>query len=360
VINKINDTSLENFANSDIKEQIFNRLFPIDQKEGFYMNQKIGNCYLIASLNSMRLNKNFMQDLYKNIEFVLWKTIYDSKVIYKFSDWEKITVVLKDLKIQKEQVNIQELNNIVEIFNKWQRLPIDNYSFTQTELNNALEKIDTTEEILKNIENNKQKVSDLLWMEKLEFFEDSRWRKKMLFKKEFVWEIEEQIKNKNWEYYDLLKKEKTYNSVNAPLWYKILEALYTKKVFWLNMRKNTISWKSIDVFNLFLDDKKWGKKTLQLNFNKEQIIDILYSFNSHSNDFIITASIYKRNPLNTTAYFYYKNKKMAEWHAYSIVWFNKEKWEIEVVNPWNNNEILSFSIDDFFKLFSDIVLAKKD
>ena len=318
------------------------------------MKQKTGNCYLIASLNIMRLNKYFMQDLYKNIDFVLWKSIYDSKIIYSFPDWEKVEIFLKDLKIQKDELQIKELEEIIEVFNKKDEKLNNNF------LNSInLEEVDIVEEILMYIEKNKQKVAELLWEEKIEFYEDSRWRKKILFKKDFVEEIEEQIKNKTWEYYEYLLEDKKYLSVDAPLGYKILEALYIKKTFSSSDRKNAISWKSSRVFELFLDNDKWKKLNLVINFNKEKILDILYFFNSNPNNYIITVSIDKWNPSNTTPYFYYNNIKMSEWHAYSVVWFDKDKWEIEIVNPWDNNKSLFFSIDEFFKLFSGFSIAEK-
>ncbi len=86
MINNISETYIEKSESENIKRQIFDRIFPILKEEWFYMKQKTGNCYLIASLNTMRLNKYFMQDLYKNIDFVLWKSIYDSKIIYSFPD----------------------------------------------------------------------------------------------------------------------------------------------------------------------------------------------------------------------------------------------------------------------------------
>ena len=294
------------------------------------MNQKIWNCYLIASMNAMRLNPYFMEELYKNISFSKNDNIFETKVSYVFPDWEKVIVSIKDLKNQKEE---SEKNK-----------------FDFKELDNLVEKV------LKSIVKD-WNVEKLINREQCKYDFDSRNKKRLIFSRDFIHEVKEQIISCDWGYYNILEKQEEYKSVDAPIWYKILEALYTKKVSKTWDRKLMIWWKPKDVLQSFLSMDKW--EFIDFNYgNRKFIIDIFEDIKSKK--YIITTSIFNRlNDLRMTPYFSYNDYKMADWHAYSIVWFDKEKEEIEIVNPWDNNKSMFFSIEKFYKLFSNITIAKR-
>ncbi len=322
----------EKFDELENKRKVFNRLFPINKEGGFYMNQKIWNCYLIASLNAMRLNPYFMEELYENISFSKEANIFKTKVFYTFPDWEKVTVSIKDLKNQKEETkknfNIKDIETlVVEVLNK---IVI------------------------------KWDIDKLIDDDKCKYNFDYRDKKRIIFSRDFIQEIKEQIISCDWEYYDILEKQKEYKSVDAPIWYKILEALYTQKTTKKWDRKQIIWWYSRDVFRKMMSKNKWDllNYTFSNSFDKKSTLDILKDFNIKK--YIITTAIWSSiNYQNMTPFFSYWDYKMSDWHAYSIVWFNDEKEEIEIVNPWDNNKSMFFTKDDFFKLFSNIAIAKR-
>ena len=288
---------------------------------------------MIASMNAMRLNPNFMNDLYENISFSKEENIFKTKVWYTFPDWDKVTILIKDLRNQKKE---PKKNNKLDM-NKIDLL-------VATILNKIVIKWD---------------IQKLIDNEQCKYDFDYRDKKRLIFSNDFIQEIKKQIISEYWEYYNILEKQEEYKSVDAPIWYKILEALYTKKVSKSWDRKTMVWWFSRDVFRRMLSKDRWEllNYTFSNNFDKKITLNILKDFDT--NKHIITTAIWKNiNYQNMTPFFSYKDYKMADWHAYSIIWFDNEKEEIEIVNPWDNNKSMFFSKDDFFKIFSNITIAK--
>ena len=318
----------------EFKRNLFSRLFPIFEEEGFYMNQKIGNCYLIATINAIRLNPYFMEELYKSLSFTKEGNVFKTKVSYSFPDWEKVIVSIKDLKKQKQNFSIKNLSPELLDELVWKILM-------------KIEKNIDIEELISS------------WYAKYDF--DSRWKKRVIFSNSFIEILKDQIIWWEWEYYKFLEKE-DYPSVDANLWYKILEALYTAKKWYSQERKSMVGWSSKNVLVDFLWHRNWNFHNYLLinTLEFQELFKIFDDFSENRNNYIITAIItLGKTPLNITPYFEYNWYKMSDWHAYSIVWFDRGKDQLHIVNPWNNNEILYFPLQDFFKLFSSVFVAKR-
>lgn len=322
------------------------------------MNQTIWDCYLIAAMNAMRGNPHFIQELYENLRYNKDNNPLKSTYGYTFPDGEYIEISLKELRTE---------------IKKWESNP---EVFLEKILENNQERDKLICNLLQQIER-KWKVTDSwiiqLWNIELPYVDFSQYMvelngiKRLKFPDELLQEVKNQIKNKKGPYYDFaiihIEQDRKMKSVDAPLWYKVLEALYAKK-YWNT--KVGIEWgMSSSVMTSFLSRNRWKNITnesfwtisLKSQANKTYMEHILNNFDSWN--YIITTSVKGIKWEGVSAYFSYWENDMASGHAYSIVSYDKTKKIVQVVNPWDNNKIIDVPLDDYFRIFDDVSIFEK-
>ncbi len=342
---------LEKSEIDDEKKVYIDKMFRFGEySDSFYMNQKTWNCAVIAGINAMTKNLHFKEELYENINIVKNENPLKTKWWYNFPDWEYIEVALEELK-KEEYKWIDDIEEYIE------SLESD-------------EKKELIERILKQIIREMRKWISKIWDIDIPFknldelYEtNENWKTTIKFPDSFVKNIIEQIKNRKWEYYELflqnLTKEQQYLAVKAPIWYKLLEKFYSKRLS--KTRKDT-EWKlAFELFESFLDENIWDSKDILDNSNKISkiyISNVLKNFNSWN--YIVTTSIdWKNKNMWETSHFLYNSNWMAYWHGYSIVWFDEKNKIVKVVNPWDNKKIMDFNLDDFFKIFTNTTIIRR-
>ncbi len=328
------------------------------QWRGFYMNQTIWDCYLIAAINAMRQNPHFVQDLYRNLKYNKDKNPLKSTYWYTFPDGEYIEVSLKDLRTE---------------IKKGKSDPV---SFLDNLVKNDSEMDDLIIDLLQKIERRWMATDrwvvqwweiEIPYIDLQQYVIEINGIKRLKFPEALLQEVKNQIKQKKGSYYDLaishIKQDRKMKSVDAPLWYKILEALYAKK-YWNT--KVGIEWgMSSWVMESFLPREGWKNITnefywqMSLKSQGNQIY-VEHIFNNYNtwNYIMTTWAKWVKND-GISAYFSYWENDMASWHAYSVVWYDKLKKIVHVVNPWDNTKIIDMPIDDFFRVFDDVSISEK-
>lgn len=226
------------------------------------------------------------------------------------------------------------------------------------------------------------------------------------------WEVKIPLMDPNWETVIITPQElKAYNSVpflkrnsnninqrinpiSANEWYKVLEAAFIKHSFWQVDRLKAEWWVWLHVMQKFVwdffntneitaEDRLRGFSTnITLELNKK-IDSFLKSYNpdidivtlwtkkeltdidnmrlvSYMQSPVADKKIKKQGQTQESLFITANNKPLYTGHAYSLKWVDFNNDQVFVSNPWNTNETITLTIEEFKDSFSNIDITKID
>lgn len=335
-------------------------------KREYFMEQRTANCFLMSTLNALRHNRFFLLSLAERLEYFPGEKRKNWRWGYTFPDGQYTEISYTDLRNEYYTLLSEREhagNHSKEKTKERRDIRMDRREvpFSSEEKEDIVQRL--AYEVVEYSKWGKTRITEGDGIPPYPYhentYQDEYGREGIRYTKALLKGIRSSIEQRSWPYYDLAVRilwARTYRPVHAPLWYKILEALYLKyKNYWSRKWMSETRWDPMKVLEAFLGTQSWSISTLSPTkvFDSIVILEVLKRMKT--GECILVCGIEASHDF---PHFQFQWNEFTFRHAYSILSYDTENTLLELVNPLNNTTH-SIAFSDFIQIFRYVFIAEK-